>query len=280
MDKVESGIAAAAKALTPTREGFVNFARAIMTTDTREKIAWRRGGSGAGTFRIAGCAKGSGMIDPRMATMLAFVVTDAKVSPERLDFIFRDAIERSLNCVTVDGDTSTNDTAIVLASGASGADVDSDTATQAEFAGALTALLQSLARQIAFDGEGATKLVEVTVSGASSFEDARDFARSVANSNLVKTAIYGRDANWGRICCAIGNAPVRVNPHQVAVRLGGITLYENGAPLPFDEALALEVLSQEFVAIAVEAGMGSESATVWTCDLTEKYIEINGSYRT
>jgi len=280
MDRIRQGIAEARASLAHSRDGFINFARAIMTTDTREKIAWRPISDGGNSARILACAKGSGMIYPRMATMLAFVTTDALIAPQDLDAVFRRAVDHSLNCLTIDGDTSTNDTALIFASGASGMLIRPGTPAHEAFEQALTAVLQSLARQLARDGEGATKLVEVAVNGAADFASARLMALEIANSNLVKTAIYGRDANWGRICCAVGNAPVAVDPSQVVVRLGHLILFREGAPCFLDEQAALEVLSQEVVRIEVTVGRGAGRATVWTCDLTEKYIEINGAYRT
>ncbi|MCX7717792.1 MAG: bifunctional glutamate N-acetyltransferase/amino-acid acetyltransferase ArgJ [Candidatus Sumerlaeaceae bacterium] len=280
MDRIRKGLAEARAGLSPSREGFLDFAHAILTTDTREKIAWQTVNAEGRSARILGCAKGSGMMFPRMATMLSFVATDVEIDPASLDAVFRRAIDRSLNCLTVDGDTSTNDTALIFASGASRLRVEPGTAVFDAFEQALLRVLQSLARQLARDGEGATKLIEIEVAGAADFETARAIALQIANSNLVKTAIYGRDANWGRICSAAGNAPVPVDPAQVVVRLGNLTLFRLGAPLDLDEQAALAVLSQEVVRIEVEVGSGAGRATVWTCDLTEKYIEINGAYRT
>ncbi len=278
MDRLAAGIACARKVAGTRVTDFHAFARAILTTDTREKIATATFTTGRGTARLVGCAKGSGMIHPDMATLLAFVATDAAVEPAVLADSFHRAVERSLNCLTVDGDTSTNDTALVLASGASGVAVEArDTAA---FDLALLGLLQDLTRQLARDGEGATKLIEVRVGGAGDFASARRIAHTVAKSPLVKTAIYGRDANWGRIVCAVGYSGEDVDPGRVRLDLGPLRLFENGAPVPFDEEKALAVLAGETVVIDIDLGLGGEEATVWTCDLTEKYIEINGSYRT
>ena len=182
--------------------------------------------------------------------------------------------------MTVDGDTSTNDTAIILANGASGAEISAGSEAERAFTAALLSVLQDLARQLARDGEGATKLVEVHVTGAPDFESARKVGRSIAGSNLVKTAIYGRDANWGRIVCSAGYAGVRFDVDRVRLTMGGILLFEAGGPVDFSEEEALKVLSEEKIVIHIDLGAGTEEATVWTCDLTEKYIEINGSYRT
>lgn len=280
MEKVRQGIASAASSLASDEDAFRKFARCILTTDTHEKIASAEIHDGAKVARIIGCAKGAGMMYPRMATMLAFIATDVQIQPQLLQRMFSFAIERSLNCVTVDGDTSTNDTALIFASGASGLEIHPGAESKRDFSAKLLEVLQSLAKQLARDGEGATKLVEVVVHGGHDFDHARMVARAIANSNLVKTAIYGRDANWGRIVCAIGNADSAISPNNVTVNLGSLKLFEKGKPLPLDEESALRELSQECVRIEAELGCGRESATVWTCDLTEKYIEINGSYRT
>jgi glutamate N-acetyltransferase / amino-acid N-acetyltransferase len=278
--KVLPGIEQAAGRLAATRDAFLDFARAIMTTDTREKIAWSSFESGGRTARILACAKGSGMMHPRMATMLSFTITDVAIEPDLLQACFARVINKSINCVTIDGDTSTNDSALCLANGASGVEIRRGSEALALFEQALLRVMQSIARQLARDGEGATKLIEVQVRGAQSEGAARTVALAVANSCLVKTAIYGRDANWGRIVCAVGNSGCPVEPARVTVRLGPLTLFRLGAPLPLDEDAALKVLSEEFVPIEIDLGDGDALATVWTCDLTEKYIEINGSYRT
>ena len=280
MDRITNGTVEASARLAPTREAFHDFARSILTTDTREKIAWSKFDIAGRTVRIVMCAKGSGMIHPRMATLLAFVATDAAVAPPLLRTIFADAAERSLNCMTVDGDTSTNDTAIILASGQSGVEITEGSPDRMLFQQHLLKVMQSVTRQLARDGEGATKLIEITVTGAGSFPQARQAALAVANSPLVKTAVYGRDANWGRIACALGNSGVAFDPLKVCIRIGPLVLFREGTPLPLDEEAALRVLSEELVAIQADLGGPEGSATVWTCDLTEKYIEINGAYRT
>lgn len=280
MEKIEAALPGAVAALANTPEAFHAFARGILTTDLVEKTAAASFTVDGKAVRIVGCAKGSGMIHPQMATMLAYVATDADVEPDHLQKLFSEAIERSINCVTVDGDTSTNDTAILLASGASGVPVRPGTPVEEQFQAALLSVLRSLARQLARDGEGATRLIEIEVSGAPDFFAARRVGLMIGNSPLVKTAVYGRDANWGRIAMAAGNSGVAFDPSRVTIRLGPLTLFADGAPLPLDEEAALAVLSQETVRIKVDLAAGPASATVWTCDLTEKYIEINGSYRT
>jgi glutamate N-acetyltransferase / amino-acid N-acetyltransferase len=280
MERVRKGIADAAAQAGATPDAAMGFARAIMTTDTVPKIAHAEVSLFGRKVRLVGCAKGAGMIHPQMATLLAFVTTDAAIAPDLLDHLFRRCIDKSLNCLTVDGDTSTNDTAIILASGKSGVELRTDTPELASFESALLDVLQSLAKQLARDGEGATKLVEISITGGRSFEHARKVGLAIGVSPLVKTAIYGRDANWGRIVCAAGNADPSIEPARVSVRLGELLLFDAGAPLPLDEEAALEVLSRELVRIEVGLGAGDATATVWTCDLTEKYIEINGAYRT
>lgn len=281
MDKMTIGINAASKDLGHDVSHFEAFARAIMTTDTVPKAAGLAVTMHDGReIKLLGCCKGSGMIHPMMATMLGYVVTDAAIDPQFLQEMFSRCVERSFNCVTVDGDTSTNDTAIILASGASQCHINHGTADALIFEQALLDVMQSLGKQMARDGEGATKLIEIQVQKARSFEEARVIGHQIANSPLVKTAIYGHDANWGRIACAVGNAPIDVDSSLVNIKLGNIELLASGQPVPFDEALALEVLKQDTVIINVTLGLGTKEATVWTCDFTEKYIEINGCYRT
>lgn len=280
MDRLAAGVEAAARGMEATAQGFHGFSRCILTTDTHEKLAWESFEAGGRVARIVGCAKGSGMIHPDMATLLAFVATDVEAAPDLLLEIFRRAVNRSLNCLTVDGDTSTNDTAIVLASGGSGMRLQHGSEAALAFEAKLTGVTQSLARQLARDGEGATKLVEICVRGAKDFASARTVGLTIARSPLVKTAIYGRDANWGRILCAAGYSGVALDPQKVSLRMGPLLLFENGAPVAFEEDEALVVLGGEEVRIELDLGGGSSEATVWTCDLTEKYIEINGSYRT
>lgn len=281
MEKVLAAIEQAAARLEATESALRDVARAIMTTDTRPKVASHEIIVNGKPVRIAGVAKGSGMIFPRMATLFAFLMTDAAVEPALLQKCFAEKVDRTLNCLTVDGDTSTNDTALVLANGASGVTLsESDTAGWAAFTGAVEEVLRCLTIQLARDGEGATKLIEVHVSGARTFDEAKRIALAIANSNLVKTAIHGRDANWGRIACAVGNSGVAVVPERVKIAIGDLVLFEQGAPVLFSEERALEILSEETVTIHTELGLGAAQATAWTCDLTAKYIEINGAYRT
>lgn len=285
MDKLNAGIEISAKNLRADNEAFIDFANAILTTDTHLKVAFTSVEIGGKEVRILGCAKGSGMMQPNMATMLSYVFTDAGVEPKLLQEIFKAGIARSINCVTVDGDTSTNDTAILLASGKSGVSLFEPNADCAIFEKALTVVLQSLAKQLARDGEGATKLIEITVKGAPNYEEGRKAALAVGNSPLVKTAIHGRDANWGRIACALGYSGVSFDSSLTDISLGSpavttLELMKSGTPIEFDEDIALKILTEEFIKIEADIHAGNEEVTIWTCDLTDQYIVINGSYRT
>ena len=259
--------------------GWDDASEAIMTTDTAPKKASARLQIGGCEIAIAGIAKGAGMIAPNMATMLAFVVTDAALSAHALQNALCKAVTQSFNCITVDGDMSTNDTVLALANGA---------ATANELAGenlrtfqtALNAVCIGLAKQIARDGEGATKLITIRVAGAPTPDDARRVGLSVANSNLVKTAVFGRDPNWGRILCAAGYSGVAIDPDCAAVSMAGIPIYANGGGLPFDRDRAVDALSASDVAIHIDLSIGDASATIYTCDLTYHYIRINAEYTT
>jgi glutamate N-acetyltransferase/amino-acid N-acetyltransferase len=273
--RVAHGAAAAAAGLDPT--GWEGAARAIMTTDTRPKTAFRQ----AGPARLFGMAKGAGMIHPDMATMLTLIVTDAEAEPRQLDRLVRAAVDASFNCISVDGDTSTNDTVMALANGRAGP------VAEPELAAALLDLCTDLAQQIVRDGEGATKFITVEVRGARSDADARCAAKAVANSPLVKTAFYGGDANWGRILAAVGYSGAAVDPALASLRIapgasaaGGLQLVGRGQPLPYDEAAATAIFADDDIAVLVELGLGEDAATVWTCDLSHDYVDINGHYRT
>ena len=280
MDKLGRGIAAAARELRP--EGALDAARAILTTDTRPKLAAGSAELEGGRVRVSGFAKGAGMIHPDMATMLAVVTTDAVVAPATLDAALRRAVALSFNRLSVDGDMSTNDTVLLLASGTSGVRVtDGDLPA---FAGALTATCASLARHIARDGEGATRLVEITVTGASSEREAHVVADAIARSLLVKTALHGGDPNWGRILAAAGAAGIAIDPDRLALTFGGepdtVALVADGRPLAFDRAAAAAMLRRDPVMIRVDLGRGADQATVWTCDLSADYVSINADYTT
>lgn len=278
IEKITEGIVTAAKKITS--EGH-NTAWAIMTTDTFPKsiaIAMQIGGK---TVHIGGIAKGSGMIHPNMATMLGFITTDIVINPAALQQALSQANLASFNMITVDGDSSTNDMVLALANGmAENPSVDSidDPNWQIFFEG-LNFVCTFLAKEIARDGEGATKLIEVQVEGAVTLEEARIAARAVCRSPLVKTAIHGADANWGRIASALGASGANLNPNKLCVALDYLPLMQNGTPLDFDEAFAQTLLKQKLIIIKVNLGMGDAKATAWGCDLTPEYIQINASYR-
>ncbi|WP_371038054.1 bifunctional glutamate N-acetyltransferase/amino-acid acetyltransferase ArgJ [Rhodosalinus sp. FB01] len=257
--------------------GWEAAARAIMTTDTFPKGAGAQVEVDGRTVSISGIAKGSGMIAPDMATMLVFLFTDAAVDRPVLQSIVAELADRTFNCITVDGDTSTSDTLLMGATGASGARVWADTHA---FREALGMVMLDLAQQVVRDGEGATKFVEVTVTGATSRSDARRHAMSIANSPLVKTAIAGEDANWGRVVMAVGKSGAPADRDRLAIRFGDILVAEKGwVAESYDEAAAAEYMKGQELRISVDLGLGEGRATVWTCDLTHGYIDINADYR-
>jgi glutamate N-acetyltransferase/amino-acid N-acetyltransferase len=277
MDRVVPGIGQAMAALQPDNGAAV--ARAIMTTDPFPKEAAVRVQTGHGAFTVGGTAKGSGMIEPNMATMLGFLTTDAQVSPALLRRALTEATRDTFNAITVDGECSTNDCVFVLASGASGVRVDAD--DYPALLEGMLAVSRQLAVGIVRGGEGATKLIQVTVSDAETPAAAKQVARTIANSPLVKTAVHGADPNWGRIVAAAGRAGVRFDVSRATVHIGDILLFEHG--LPHDDAApqAAEYLKRPEVDIRVSLGAGgSGAATIWTCDLTAEYVRINGEYRT
>jgi len=257
-------------------------ARAIMTTDTFPKGAVASALVGGVAVKIAGIAKGSGMIAPNMATLLAFVATDANLTPAVIQALLNEGVTDTFNAVTVDGDTSTNDTLLAFATGRSGAPQISDPADPhlADFHRALGEVLLSLAQQLIRDGEGATKFVKVTVHGAASTASAQKIARTICESPLVKTALAGEDANWGRIVAAVGRAGEPIVRDKLGVRFGPLIAAERGAVSPaYDEAAMSAYMKRAELEIAVDVGVGEASASVWTCDLTHGYISINGDYR-
>jgi glutamate N-acetyltransferase / amino-acid N-acetyltransferase len=255
-------------------------ARAIMTTDSYPKSAVFETKIHGKRVLLAGVAKGAGMIHPRMATMLSFITTDAAVEPRFLQKMLSAAVDLSFNRITVDGDTSTNDTVAALASGLSGVSVRPGTPAGTRFQAGLTELCQTLAKMIVKDGEGATKIAKIEVSGARNAADAERVARSIANSPLVKTAIAGSDPNWGRILCAAGYSGARIEPAKVDIRVNGLYLCRHGVEAGFKEAAARRELDRKEHTIRVDLHQGKASSWVWTCDLTHDYIRINASYRT
>jgi len=276
MTKVGRGIAGASRALS--REGGPDAARAIMTTDPFPKEVSAEVTSPAGTFRVGGIAKGSGMIEPIMATMLGFVTTDAAVAPALLQRALKTVVDGTFNAITVDGECSTNDCVFALANGASG--VRLEEAELAILVDALRRVCEPLAIGIVRGGEGATKLVTVRVTGGTSDGDARRAARAIANSLLVKTAIHGGDPNWGRLIAVAGRAGVAFELNRASVMLGNIVLFKDGRP--YDEAApeAARYLKNDDITVTVNLGAGNELSTVWTCDLSAEYVRINAEYRT
>jgi glutamate N-acetyltransferase/amino-acid N-acetyltransferase len=287
---IESGVESLASSLRGDEAGHAAALEAIMTTDTRKKdgaleIELEGPGGTPLPVRLGGMTKGSGMIHPNLATMLCFITTDAAVSGELLDKALRRAARRSFNRLTVDGDTSTNDMVLVMASGAAGnLPINAEGPGYERFACALESLCIRLARAMARDGEGATKLITVTVQGAGDEEAAEVLAKSVASSSLVKAACFGADANWGRVLCAMGYSGAEFDPDKTNVRFasagGRILVFEQGLPVPFSEEEAKKILSEEEIGIEIEIlGGGRGSAAAWGCDLSYDYVKINGDYR-
>ncbi|MDO8950744.1 MAG: bifunctional glutamate N-acetyltransferase/amino-acid acetyltransferase ArgJ [Actinomycetota bacterium] len=255
-------------------------AAAIMTTDTFMKTTGAALEVDGVTYTVGGMAKGSGMIQPNMATMLAFVTTDAPLSSAACDAALRTAVARTFNRITVDSDTSTNDMCTLMASGVAGGElIEAGDARYAPVAAAVEHVCGELARMVVRDGEGATKLITVTVRGAASESDAEAAAFAIANSPLVKTAIFGADANWGRVAMAIGKSSAIVDPARVRIHFAGILTCDGGTAVPFSEEAAAVALAADNVEIAVDLGLGDGEATVWTCDLSYEYVKINGEYR-
>ena len=312
MEKVERGVVEAGQYLGDSLEHALLFSDAILTTDTRRKTAAVEFKVGRETVTVAGVCKGAGMIGPRMAllgspsdssrggrtaraghdrargrsagpprhaTMLAYLTTDAAVGAPLLRRFMAAAADGSFNAVTIDDHTSTNDTAVLLASGASGAKIDSTRAAKA-FAAALDDVCRSLAYQIAADGEGATKVVVVTVRGARNDADARLMARTIADSPLVKCAMHGNDPNWGRIVSAAGMCGADFDPDRSTLTLQGTVVFRNGQPVPFDAAKVSESLKAAEVSVDLSCRLGKSDATVWTCDLSKEYVTINADYHT
>ena len=284
IDRLTAGIEVLAGKKNDSIENGTEAAKAIMTTDTHEKELAVTIQVGGKTVTIGGMAKGSGMIHPNMCTMLAFVTTDAVITKEALQKALSEDVIDTYNMISVDGDTSTNDTALVLANGmAENPVIEYGTEDYQTFKAALHEINEYLAKQIAGDGEGATALFEVKVKGAESVEAAKVLAKSIACSNLTKTAIAGHDANWGRIVCAMGYSGAQFDPEKVDLffesKAGKIQIAEDGVALDFSEEKATEILSQSEVTAIADVKMGDAEATAWGCDLTHGYIEINADYR-
>ena len=261
---------------TLTADGIQSAAKAIMTTDTFAKGSGRTVSIDGKLVKIAGIAKGSGMIAPDMATMLVYIFTDAVISQTALQTLLRTLTDQTFNCITVDSDTSTSDTLLMGATGASGVDVDESVA----FAQALHDVMLDLAHQVVRDGEGATKFVEIRISGAASDTDARKVGLAIANSPLVKTAVAGEDPNWGRVVMAVGKSGAQADRDKLTIRFGDIIVAENGWVSPdYTEAAGAAYMKQQDLCITIDMGIAGGMATVWTCDLTHDYIKINADYR-
>ncbi|MBO8137894.1 MAG: bifunctional glutamate N-acetyltransferase/amino-acid acetyltransferase ArgJ [Desulfotomaculum sp.] len=279
MEKVLPGITKAAGKLSA--DGGHAAAKAIMTTDLVPKECAVQLEIEGHTVTIGGMAKGSGMIHPNMATMLAFITTDAVIKPSILQQALKQVVDDTFNMITVDGDTSTNDSVLVLASGDAGHSPIVEGTTQYEiFTAGLREVCKKLAQDIARDGEGATTLLEVVVKNAPTIKDARLAARAVAGSNLFKCAVFGEDANWGRILCAVGYSGAQFDPGKVDIYLGDEQVAQNGGAVPFSEERAKEILGRDKVTVTVDLKAGEKCAAAWGCDLTYQYVRINGSYRT
>lgn len=284
MDRVTAGVEKLAQAKSDSIEAGTNAAKAIKTTDTCEKEIAFEIEAGGKTVTIGGMAKGSGMIHPNMCTMLSFITTDAVIGKEALQHALSGDVEDTYNMISVDGDTSTNDTVLLLANGlAENEEIKEGTKDYEEFVKALHEVNEYLAKKIAGDGEGATALFEVKIIGAESKEQAKIISKSVATSNLTKTAIAGHDANWGRILCAMGYSGAQFDPEKVDLffesKAGKIQIIENGTAVDYSEEEATKILSQKEVTATADIKMGTETATAWGCDLTHGYIDINADYR-
>jgi glutamate N-acetyltransferase/amino-acid N-acetyltransferase len=278
MDKVLSGIK---QILKEENEAESKFKEAILTTDLASKNIGVQIKVDGKIISIGGAAKGSGMIHPNMATMLGFVTTDANIEQESLLAALKEVTNQTFNMITVDGDTSTNDMVLVMANGLAGNNaLTVDHPEWSIFVNGLKLVCQELAKKIAKDGEGATKLIEVQVNSAKSLSDASAVGKSIISSNLVKTAIYGTDPNWGRIVSAIGYSGVPVVPNLVKVSIGSYVVFEDGLPCPINEEEVKKYLEQDYIQIFVELNQGDDSAAAWGCDLTYDYIKINASYHT
>lgn len=278
MDKVSKGIEMAARSLSV--EGGEEAARAILTTDTFVKEFSTTITIDGKSVRIGGMAKGAGMIHPNMATLLAFITTDAAVDPAVLKKALQVGVEKSFHCISIDGDCSTNDMVLIMANGRAGnRPLKALTGDGQKFQDAICLVCAELARRVVLDGEGATKFITVKVQGAPDFESARQAAMAIAKSSLFKTAMFGMDANWGRILAALGSAPVKINPEKVDVSFSGLKVAKAGCAVDFSDAKALGLLKRKEVEVEVNLNSGKAEATVYTADLSYDYVKINASYR-
>lgn len=279
MDKLEAGIKDAVANLSADGSG--NAGRAIITTDTHSKSVTCEFELSGKTVRMGAIAKGSGMIRPNMATMLCYITTDIAIDQALLQKAVSGCVEKSFNMISVDGDMSTNDMVIVLANGeANNAKITEENADYQIFFDKLMMLCTELAKQIAADGEGASKFLTINVKGAKSFADAKTVGMAIANSPLVKTAFFGEDPNWGRVICAVGYSGADMVPEKTVVKFGGITIFANATGATYDEKALAHVMKEKDIVIDIELNMGQENATVWSCDLSYEYVKINGEYHT
>lgn len=279
MDKLEAGIKDAVANLSA--DGSDNAGRAIITTDTHSKSVTCEFELSGKTVRMGAIAKGSGMIRPNMATMLCYITTDIAIDQALLQKAVSGCVEKSFNMISVDGDMSTNDMVIVLANGeANNTKITEENADYQIFFDKLMMLCTELAKQIAADGEGASKFLTINVKGAKSFADAKTVGMAIANSPLVKTAFFGEDPNWGRVICAVGYSGADMVPEKTVVKFGDITIFANGTGATYDEKALAHVMKEKDIVIDIELNMGQEDATVWSCDLSYEYVKINGEYHT
>lgn len=278
MDRIKKGIYECARTITP--ENHLHSARAIMTTDTVPKEYAVAVQLSKGIIHIGGMAKGAGMICPNMATMLAVLTTDASIEKKYLDILLSEAVNRSFNCISVDNDMSTNDSVIVLANGASGIRVEPNTEDGIAFQEAFLQVCQRLAKSIVYDGEGATKFVEIGVKGAKTEADAKTVAKTIANSQLCKTAFFGGDPNWGRIVCAVGYSGVEIDINKLSVSIGNIKVFDKGIPTDYEESAVSEIMKKREFTVWVDLGIGHAESFYWTSDLSYDYVKINADYRT
>lgn len=281
LEKILRALTGITRNRRPSARSFAEFSLAICTTDTRPKTAATFFKMMGKRIHLVGCAKGAGMIHPNLATTLAFVATDAAISPALLQKTLRDVASRTFNSISIDGDTSTNDTLLVLANGQADAPaIQAGTSAHRAFAKALEEVCYSLALQIVADGEGAQRVIEIEVRRAKTEADARRIAQTIATSPLVKTAFAGGDPNWGRIFAAAGRSGVKFDPHRVDIHLAGIPVLRRGLPLDFNERTASNRLLEKQVQVVVDLHAGRASTRFWTCDFTAEYVRINASYRT
>ena len=279
MNKMKLGIKDAVKNLS--REGSVNAGNAIVTTDTYSKSCATEIEIGGKLVRFGAIAKGSGMIQPDMATMLCFITTDADIDQKLLQTALSEITEVTFNMISIDGDMSTNDMVTVLANGAAGNEkITAKNDDYQKFYSTLENICRELSKKIAADGEGATKFLTINVSGAKNFNDAKQVGMSVAKSPLVKTAFFGEDPNWGRVICAVGYSGVKINPASTVVKFGDIPVYAHGVGADYDANALKKVMAAHDISIDIELGLGDTSATVWSCDFSYEYVKINGEYHT